>query len=177
MIEINKIIEREVYRKAFIYEIQMDVDDKYFKEEIENCLKKKNLYYTTNVKGKMTEWDAFNKNEKFVKILTKGLKYVSQFHQIKPRVIIESAWGIKIEKGDYTEKHNHSSSELSGILYLNDVSQLLIFPDLNISVKPKKGTFLIFSPWLEHFTGLNESDVAKYAIAFNFREFKNKNWS
>ena len=176
MIDINKIIQTEVNRKAFIIEIQINVDDKYFIDEINNSLKNNNLYYTTNVKGKMTEWGAFNNNKKFLDVLTKGLEYISQFHPIAPRLTIESAWGLKIEKGDYTEKHNHRTSELSGILYLNEVSQLLVFPDLNINVKPKKGTLVIFSPWLDHFTGLNESNVTKYAIAFNFREFKNKTW-
>ena len=175
MIETNKIIEKEVSRKAFLYEIQLDVDDKYFINEIDKSLEKLNLYYTTNVRGKMTHWRAFCKDEKFFDVLTRGFDYMTQFTNID-RAALEDAWGLKIEKGDYTKRHNHGTSVLSGILYLNDVDQELVFPDLSINVKPKKGSLLIFSPWLDHMTGLNQSEKAKYAIAFNFKEIKDKNW-
>lgn len=176
MIETNKIIEKKILRKAFLYEIQLEIDDKYFIDEIEKSLEKRNLYYTTNVKGKMTDWKAFCKNEKFLDVLTRAFDYITKFTVIE-RVSLEDAWGLKIEKNDYTTRHNHSSSELSGILYLNNVAQELIFPDLKINVKPRKGSFLIFSPWLDHMTDINKSEEAKYAIAFNFREFKDKTWS
>ena len=79
MIETNKIVEKEVSRKAFLYVIQLDVDDKYFINEIDKSLEKLNLYYTTNVKGKMTAWNAFCKDEKFFDVLTRGFDYMTQF--------------------------------------------------------------------------------------------------
>jgi hypothetical protein len=176
MIKIHKIIEKDLLRKVCLYEIQLEVDDKYFINEIEDSLKKVNLYYKTNVKGTMTAWNAFCENKKFLNVLQEGVQYISKYIQFG-KSSLESAWGLKIEKGDYTERHNHATSSFSGILYLNDVDQELIFPDLNLSVKPKKGTFLIFSPWLDHMTDINKSDLVKYAIAFNFVEYKDKTWS
>ena len=38
MIAVNKIIEKELLRKAFLYEIQLEIDDKYFIDEIEKSL-------------------------------------------------------------------------------------------------------------------------------------------
>lgn len=176
MIETHKMIERDILRRAFLYEIQLEVNDLYLISEIEKHLEKTNLYYTTNVKGKMTAWNAFNKDDVFLETLERGSSHISQYINLEKSVLHES-WGLKIEKGDYTARHHHSTSILSGILYLNEVDQVLMFPELNINVKPKKGTFLLFSPWLEHMTDVNKSEQIKYAIAFNFDEFKDKNWS
>ena len=91
----------------------------------------KNLHYRTNVKGKMTAWDAFCKNEKFLQLLHRGFQDIIKFATI-PKINLDSAWGLKIEKDDYTSRHNHDTATLSGILYLNDVDQELIFPDHSI---------------------------------------------
>jgi len=119
--------------------------------------------------------DLFNNDENFRKVLDQAINYISK-HIHFNKSELESCWGLKLEKGDYTARHNHETSVLSGVLYLNDVQQELIFPDLSINVKPKKGTFIIFTPWLDHMTEINHSDEAKYAIAFNFREFNDKTW-
>ena len=155
MIKANKIIERNILRKAQLYEIELKIDSNYFINKIEDSLKEKNLNYATNVKGKMT----------VSKIVTWGKKKS-----------LQSAWGIKIEEGDFTARHNHSACALSGILYLNNVNQTLEFPDLGISVEPKEGSFLVFTPWLDHYTEISESAEPKYAIAFNFEDFKHKTW-
>ena len=176
MIKTNKIIEREIPRKVFLYEVILDIDEKYFINQIESCLKEQNLYYKTNVKGQMTSWNAFNENEKFLNVIKEGSTYIQKYKEF-PRLSLESAWGLKIEKGDYTHRHNHAECTLSGILYLNDINQDLIFPDLKISVTPQKGSFLMFSSWLDHMANINHNDFAKYAIAFNFQEHKDKTWS
>jgi hypothetical protein len=175
MIKTNKIIEKNILRKAFLHEIELQIDSNYFIQEIENSLKETNLYYATNVKGKMTAWNAFNNNDNFLKVLSEGVKHISKHINFKGEQL-ESSWGLKLEKGDYTQKHNHATSILSGILYLNEVDQELVFPDIQINVQPKKGTFLLFSPWLDHYTDFNRSEESKYAIAFNFKEYKDKTW-
>ena len=79
---------------------------------------------------------------------------------------IADAWGIKIDKDDYTKLHDHASAMYSGILYLNDVDQKLNFPELSMSVTPRKGTFVSFSSWLKHGADPNQGET-KYAIPFN----------
>ena len=172
----NKIIERDIARRAFLFEIIIEVDAESLITDINNFIKEKNLNYSTNVKGGMTDWYAFNNHEKFLNILNEGCTYLGKYANFN-KAALKEAWGIKIEKGDYTEKHNHAASVMSGILYLNDVNQNLIFPDLRISVKPRKGTFLLFSPWLDHMTDVNKTETTKYAIPFNFEEYKHKDWS
>jgi hypothetical protein len=174
--EENKVIEREISRKAFLFEISIDIDEKPFITDINNFIKEKNLNYSTNVKGGMTDWYAFMEHEKFLNILGTCCSYLGKYANLN-KASLKEAWGIKIEPGDYTDKHNHAASVLSGILYLNDVDQNLIFPDLSITVKPRKGTFLLFSPWLDHMTDVNKTNTTKYAIPFNFQEYKHKDWS
>tara|TARA_A100001391_G_scaffold199773_1_gene183354 strand:- start:7347 stop:7880 length:534 start_codon:yes stop_codon:yes gene_type:complete len=176
MIKANKIIERNILRKAQLYEIELKIDSNYFINKIEDSLKEKNLNYATNVKGKMTGWNAFNDDKNFLSALDKGIKEVSKIVTWGKKKSLQSAWGIKIEEGDFTARHNHSACALSGILYLNNVNQTLEFPDLGISVEPKEGSFLVFTPWLDHYTEISESAEPKYAIAFNFEDFKHKTW-
>lgn len=164
--EINKIIQKPIERKVFLHEITLDINEQYFIDQIEKKLLEQNLNYKTNVKGKMTLWNAFVNDENFINVLDYGLKCTKEHIKYKP-VFLKNAWGIKIEKNDFTQKHNHDSALYSGILYLNDVKQELEFPDLQICIKPKKGTFVTFSAWLDHYTKINKSDVAKYAIPFN----------
>lgn len=174
--EENKVIEKDILRRVFLYEIIIDVDAESFITDINNFIKQKNLNYNTNVKGGMTDWYAFNEHKKFLNILEKGCSYLGKYANFD-KAALKEAWGIKIENGDYTERHNHGQASLSGILYLNDVDQNLIFPDLSITVKPRKGTFLLFSPWLDHMTDVNKTSTTKYAIPFNFQEYKHKDWS
>jgi hypothetical protein len=62
--------------------------------------------------------------------------------------------------------------QFSGILYLNNTELPIYFPQLDINIVPKMGTFLLFSAILNHGTNVNKSEQAKYAIPFNFSEVK-----
>ena len=55
----------------------------------------------------------------------------------------------------------------SGIVYLSDSDQLLNFPQLNIDIRPRVGSVLIFSGDLEHGTKDCVLKEPKYAIPFN----------
>ena len=60
----------------------------------------------------------------------------------------------------------------SGVLYLSDSEQKLVFPELEIEVTPKKGTLVMFNSYLKHKTNsINKSDEPKYGIAFNCNTF------
>ena len=53
-----------------------------------------------------------------------------------------------------------------------DYHQTVDFPELNIKIKPKEGSFLFFSSILNHKSDKNRSLISKYAIPFNFNEKK-----
>ena len=50
---------------------------------------------------------------------------------------------------------------------MNDHPQKLDFPDINESITPEEGRFVMFSSFLNHKAKRNVVEKAKYAIAFN----------
>ena len=171
---INKYIEKEINIPIFFSECSIDITDTkdYFISKIEESINsKENNNHKTNVKGKMTPWNFFANDQNFHKILDKGVEQISNFIKLR-KSYLKEAWGIKIEKGNETLFHNHAECNFSGILYLNNTELPIHFPQLNISIVPKMGTFLLFSAILNHGTNVNKSEQAKYAIPFNFREVK-----
>tara|TARA_R100001015_G_C4586932_1_gene142775 strand:- start:36 stop:572 length:537 start_codon:yes stop_codon:yes gene_type:complete len=172
--QINKIIQKKIEREMFLHEVTLDVDSDYFIQEIEKKLAEKNLSYRTNVEGKMTTWNAFVDNPNFIQVLKCGLDALTN-HIEYEHVYLSNAWGIRIDKNDYTKLHDHASSMYSGILYLNDVNQKLVFPELNMSITPRKGTFVSFSAWLKHKADPNQGET-KYAIPFNLNPAQHKSF-
>ena len=161
--QINKIIQKKIEREMFLHEVTLDIDSDYFIQEIEKKLAEKNLSYRTNVEGKMTTWNAFVDNPNFIQVLKSGLDALTN-HIEYEHVYLADAWGIKI-----------GSSMYSGILYLNDVDQKLVFPELNMSITPRKGTFISFSAWLKHKADPNQGET-KYAIPFNLNSAQHKSF-
>ena len=86
----------------------------------------------------------------------------------KEAYFLKEAWGIKESFGGYTKEHCHLPSYLSGSIYLNDHDQKIYFPDIKKEIKPRKGTFVLFSSFLKHYTNRNNTNKSKYALAFNF---------
>jgi len=171
---INKHIERSILFPIFLFEVNLDISN--FKKQLINKInegiKKSNLNYVTNVKGNMTHWKYFNNDKLFHKVLTMGLSEIKKSFKFTDCFLVDS-WGIKINQNDYTELHNHYTAFYSGILYLNNCEQTLDFPELNITIQPKEGSFLFFSSILNHKSDKNKSLIPKYAIPFNFNEIKN----
>ena len=164
---IKKIIEKKVPIYVWLYECQLDnIDTNYFIDKIENNLSNK-VSYATNVKGGMTDWKFFNKDLKFHEIILESQRVL----KVEQKVKIMDSWGIKIENGEYTSIHNHEPAWGSGIFYLTDSNTPLYFPDLDINIETKKGTFLIWSGILNHGTE-RLKDETKYAIAFNLQPVK-----
>jgi hypothetical protein len=171
---INKYIEKEINIPIFFSECSIDITDTkdYFISKIEESINsKENNNHKTNVKGKMTPWNFFVNDQNFHKILDKGVEQIGNFIKLR-KSYLKDAWGIKIEKGNETLFHNHDECKFSGILYLNNTELPIYFPQLDINIVPKMGTFLLFSAILNHGTNVNKSEQAKYAIPFNFSEVK-----
>ena len=62
------------------------------------------------------------------------------------------------------------------MLYLQDSDQELYFKELDISIKPKKGKLILFSPLLKHGTKSNLNKKSRYSIAFNYVESEEAKW-
>ena len=137
--------------------------DDYFIPLIEEGVQREdNNSYWTNVKGKMTRYNFFNKDKILQDLIRKSIRSLPLN---LPYLALMEAWGIKISKDEFTQEHKHDVA-FSGILYLNDTSTTIEFPEINKSVECKKGKFLFFSGMLLHKTQALVNEV-KYAIAFN----------
>lgn len=162
---------KKVMLETYFYETQIYLSKKQVKDlidKIEEKLKESKYHFKTNVLGLMTEWTAFVKEPIMQEILNLTIDDV-KFDQPKHKYELYDAWGLKLEKGHQTKEHSHKEAELSGILYLSDVDQLLEFPKLKIKVKPTVGKLVIFSGLLRHSAAINKEDTPKYAISFNTR--------
>jgi hypothetical protein len=166
------IIDKEIVSKilrdyVFVTGI-FDVDSKYFKKRIEEGVQSSSINYKTNVVGKHTEWKFFNKDEQFMALLLQMVDHLEGLNIELDGFYLEDAWGLIEKFGDYTKQHNHGSSYLSGVLYLNDHPQKLYFPTIQQEIIPRKGRFVLFSSFLIHYTKRNLKHKDKYAISFNF---------
>ena len=161
--------EKKAFIPVFFYQVEVtDVDTDYFINKIESNIDKE-LCNATNVKGSMTSWKLFLEDKKFTNILKTA--YEQNKIDFGLNTFLESAWGIKMEKNEKTILHNHGENFVSGILYLNDCNNKIIFPEIETVIQVKKNNLLFFSAILQHYTETIKEGV-RYAIAFNFNEKK-----
>jgi hypothetical protein len=167
---IHKYIERKISTDYFFIEGKLSIDSDYFIKSINKAIKKDgNENYKTHVKGQMTSWQHFVENKKFNEVLGKLIKEVDENLNL-PRYRLVDAWGYCLKKDEKTNFHNHTPSLWSAALYLNKHSQKLDFPQINQSVKPEKGKFVLFSSILNHGCEESKSNSVKYGISFNMGE-------
>ena len=161
-----KFIQRQVY----VFEGKVNIDVQYFIQKIEEGIEKENnLSYKTNVMSKMTSFDYFLKDDKFLKF-AEEISPAFEYHNNNVRVKLEDAWGNKLLPGDCVKPHNHGNVEISGVLYLEDKGEKLYFSQLDVKIKPEKGKFVLFDSTLLHGVPTNSSKKPRYSIAFNFRQ-------
>jgi hypothetical protein len=153
----------------------LNINANYFINKIEEGIKKEcALNGITNVKGYMTSWKYFNTDKEFFKLLHPMMNYFEKNNLTNKGYLIEDSWGIKETFGHFTQSHNHRESLWSGVIYLSNVDQSLIFKDINEEVEAKVGNFAIFSAFLNHETKNRICDgQVKYGMAFNFNEVSN----
>ena len=171
---ITRKIKKEIKRPYFFYEGTFDkIDSNYFIKKIEEgIIGENNLSYKTNLNGQMTDWQFFNQDLEFEKLIWQLLDVVDK--DIKPKAYrLREAWGFKNSLGDYTYRHDHIRDNifLSGVIYLNKHSQVLEFDEINQNIKPEKGKFAIFSSLLYHGCKRNLINKPKYGISFNLHYF------
>jgi hypothetical protein len=170
----TKQIETQIKKKVFYLEGMIDIDANYFIQEIEKGIINSQNNHLTNVQGFMTSWDYFLYDEKFkelfINLINKVEHHACVDTETKDSWVLKDCWGLKEVKGNYTKKHHHLPNLISGVIYLNNVKQKLIFEEINVELIPEKGKFAIFSSLLNHFTERNLEDISKYAISFNIKK-------
>ena len=168
--KINKEIVSTIPRDYVFITGTFAIDAPYFKKRIEEGVKVSSLNYKTNVHGQQTDWKFFNKDEKLALFLLQVIDYIDNLNLPLQAFYLHDCWGLIERFGDYTKKHKHGGSIFSGVLYLNNHSQKLYFPEIKEEVTPTPGGFVIFTSFLTHYTQRNITHKEKYAISFNFKE-------
>ena len=125
-----------------------------------------NRNFQTNLKSYMTSWNFFQNDLNFIDFLLPILDKIDSYPNV-PSYFLQSAWGLKENFSHRTAVHNHESCFMSGVLYLNNHSQVLNFPQIQKNVKPEQNKFVLFSSFLNHYAERNKTTKSKYAIAFN----------
>jgi hypothetical protein len=163
---IQKHFNRTIKKEYFFIEGKIEIDSDYFIEKIKQGFDEKEaMSYKTNIKGKMTSWKYFNNDVNFLKIANYFISIMDKDYNF-PKYFLQDSWGYCVDKYEDTAFHEHRSI-FSGVLYLNDADQTLNFPEIKQSVKPEKGKFALFSPFLNHGCKVNQGDK-KWGISFNF---------
>ena len=164
--KVNKTIRSKAKIDYLLAHGVMDIDTQYFINKIDEGIQQNNNEsFKTNVRGFMTSWDYFLKDNNFLKAIFPLFDYLDEL-KLK-EYYINSAWGLKESFSHHTIEHDHRPFYLSGIIYLQDHNQKLLFTEIKKEFKPKLNSFIIFSSFLKHKTTRNISSVDKYAISFN----------
>lgn len=165
-----------------------------FANEVKNCNWKRTLgddgfvtndsYLLDNLQFKFLKKEIENHINFFVKDIAK-------FNNIE--FYITNSWAVKHHKNDYAQKHFHSNSIFSGIVYLQcdnnsgeiifhkspnhntlhpetflfDINEYNTFNQTTQSILPQQEQILIFPSHLEHRVTRSASDIERIAIAFN----------
>ena len=117
--------------------------------------------------------------EQFTSIMSEEMEDISK--EIKTDFVIPQIWSISYGKGDYHSPHNHSSTGLTGVLYLNlpedspETTYIQPWNDLEqdtctLTVLPmSEGDIAIVPSFVLHFTKPNESDSKKRIISWDMK--------
>lgn len=169
---INKELQKKVLQDYFFIQGKIKLDAKYFIKEInQSCNSDSNLNYKTNVKGAMTPFQYFKNNKKFLNLLQSFIEYVDDNVEL-PKYNLMDAWGFSLKPSEKTVLHNHYGFVWSGAIYLNSCNQTLDFPEINQSIKPDEGSFVLFSSFLKHGCSKNLDNSIKFGMSFNMMEMK-----
>ena len=140
-----------------------------------------------NYPEKLNEFNLFytNKNntdvelkKQFCQIMQDEIKILCQ--EFKAKINLYDVWSVSYEKGQYNPAHNHGSTNLCGILYLNfdknSPKTTYIQPWNNLADKTvyftpdiEEGDMIIAPQQVMHFTEPNKIVYKKRIISFDFQ--------
>lgn len=165
---IQKHIEKKILKNYFFIEGKIDINSEYFISKIENgFLEKNNQTGKTNIEGCMTSFNFFNEDSEFLKIIKNLIQYIDSTIPLNS-YYLQNSWGFCTQKNEKTKYHNHDSQMFSGVLYLNDHNLNLNFKEIDQTIKPEKGKFVLFSSFLNHGTEKSFIEEKRYGISFDF---------
>jgi len=171
-----KHLQKPIDKEIYLIELDLKINSNYFINKIEEGIAvSNNNNYVTHVRGKMTPWDYFANDKNFLSLIKTGVNYLDENINLVA-CYLRDAWGTRIDYNDRVREHDHWGCIISGVLYLQNNGQDLYFKELNISIKPKKGKLLLFSPMLKHSTKFSLDKKPRYSIAFNYVEDEGKKW-
>jgi len=117
--------------------------------------------------------------EAFSNICSDELNMLSK--RIKKDIAIEDIWSVSYKKGDYHTPHDHGSTGLAGILYLNmpkkaPVTQYIqpwnnFYTDRTIyyPVPVIEGAIVVTPKFIRHFTEPNKESKIKRIISWDMK--------
>ena len=168
--KVNKFIKSKIPRNYFFVKGKLDINCKYFIKEIEKGIKREDhRNFQTNLMSEMTSFKYFIFDKKFHEMLLPISDMIDKnnFNDSLPWQIAD-AWGYKHTFGHHTKRHHHIPSAISGAVMLNKHPQKLYFPDINEELESKPGNFVLFSPFLIHFTYRTKFKTPRYGLSFNY---------
>src|SRR5210317_2044764 len=123
--------------------------------------------------------DRSNLAEAFTNICGEELNMLSQ--RLKKDIQIEDIWSVSYKSGEYHTPHNHGTTGLTGILYLemdkNSPTTTYIQPWQNIyndtttyfNMPVHEGLITVVPKFVNHFTQPNKSKKIKRIISFDMK--------
>ncbi len=167
-------------------------------EDLKSLVRSCEFERMPNESGWYTKNKYLLNDNKFVLLKNKIIEtlnhYVYNVLEVQPNINFKllTSWAVKIEKGNWGQKHSHPNSVLSGVVYIDTPPNCGnitfykkdqgIFPEaLNVefvrwnalnskswSYSPAVGDVLIFPSYLEHSMEISNSESDRYSLAFNF---------
>ena len=117
--------------------------------------------------------------EQFTSIMSEEMEDISK--EIKTDFVIPQIWSVSYDKGAYHLPHNHGSTGLTGILYLNqpkdspDTTYIQPWNDYELDtvqymeIPITEGDIAIVPSSILHFSKPNESDSKKRIISWDMK--------
>ena len=153
------LIENENILQKLENKIRSNIDDK--------------ISYETNVKGRMTHWDAFKHDDDFKELISEFFNkcsYYDIFHGAKSKdglfhFLINNAWGNILKKGEKVDRHHHLGVDYASVLYFDNHSPL--YTDAG-KIKTERGLIVTIPSFLFHWVEPLDKDIERYTIAWNW---------
>ena len=157
----------------------VDYEDEKILSSLEKKIEKNlipSMTKRTNVKGEMTAWNQFINDkdlEKVTKLINPYLfKFLSTIRNNINQVELIDAWGNRLNKNDYIQKHDHIVGNwncISGNMYFSNKKPGTYFLNLKGAVQPKRGRIVIFNSNEMHLVDVVKDNDPRYTLAFNMR--------